>query len=103
MNQRERKLEKLIEFRDLFRTLKNSVSSIEELSVKLGSGFSRSTIQRYFHELYDKGLIGEEEYKDIQQWLKKSKESGLSKGGTNSQRSHGYSKDDQGHFMGSKK
>ena len=31
--------------------------SIKELSEKLGEGFSTSTIQRYFHELYEKKII----------------------------------------------
>lgn len=103
IKQQEEKERKLIEFRDIFRQLKNSVSGIKELSEKLGEGFSKSTIQRYLHELYERNLIHEEEYKEIKDWLKENKEKGNIIGGIISQEKYGYSKDEIGHFQGRKK
>ena len=79
--QQEEKERKLIEFRDLLKQLKNNVNGIKELSEKLGNGFSKSTIQRYIHELYEKHLIDEEEYKEYCEWMKNNKKAGNFLGG----------------------
>ena len=98
--EKELKLQKLIE---VYRNFKNNLNSIKELSEKLGNGFSTSTIQRYFHELYEKKLIEKEEYDEICEWLNNNKKISRSIGGKNSQERHGFSKDELGHFTGGKK
>ena len=103
IRQQEEKEKKLIEFRDLFREVKNTTNGIKELSIKLGNGFSSSTIQRYFHELYDRKLIDENEYEEIKNWLKENKEKGYSIGGKISQERYGFEKDELGHFKGGKR
>lgn len=100
--QQEEKERKLIEFRDLLRQLRGSVNGIRELSETLGVGFSKSTIQRYIHELYERHLIDDEEYNDICGWLKNNKKTGNSLGGKISQEKYGYEKDELGHFKGGK-
>lgn len=76
-------------------------SSIKEISEK--TNIPRSTVQR---DLNNKDLIvslsNEEVYEKIQEWLKKSKELGLSKGGTTSQNKYTYERDELGHFKGVK-
>ena len=47
-------------------------------------------------------LSNEEVYEKIQEWIKKSKELGLSKGGTTSQNKYTYERDELGHFKGVK-
>ena len=102
-NQLEEKDIKLIKTLEVFRQCKNEISSIKELSVKLGKGFSTSTIQRYFHELRARNYINDEEYLEICEWLKTNKKISTSKGGKISQEKHGYSKDELGHFTGGRK
>lgn len=94
------KLQKLIE---VYRNFKNEVNSIKELSEKLGNGFSTSTIQRYFHELYKKKLVEKDEYEEILDWFNNNKKISRSIGGKISQERYGFSKDELGHFIGGKK
>lgn len=79
----------------------SSCSSIKELSEL--TNIPRSTIQR---DLNNREIIlsiaDEETYEKIKIWLDSSKKRGLSEGGKNSQANHGYSKDEKGHFKGSK-
>ena len=98
--EKELKLQKLIE---VYRNFKNDLNSIKELSEKLGNGFSTSTIQRYFHELYEKNYIEKEEYDEICIWLNNNKKVSRSIGGKISQEKYGFSKDELGHFTGGKK
>ena len=98
--EKEYKLQRLI---TVYRNFKNEVNSVKELSEKLGNGFSTSTIQRYFHELYNKNYIDKDEYDEICAWLDNNKKISRSIGGKISQERHGYSKDELGHFTGGKK
>ena len=98
--EKEFKLQRLIE---VYRSCKNEINSIKELSLKLGKGFSTSTIQRYFHELYKKNIIDKDEYDEICIWLSNNKKISTSIGGKVSQEKHGYSKDELGHFTGGRK
>ena len=62
-NQQQEQDIKLVKTLEAFRKYKKQITSIKELSEKLGKGFSTSTIQRYFHELEE--IIGKEAYEDI--------------------------------------
>ena len=101
--QQEEKDIKLLKTLETFRQCKEQISSIKELSDKLGKGFSTSTIQRYFHELKYRGIIQDEEYSEICGWLDNNKKISTSKGGKVSQEKHGFSKDELGHFTGGRK
>lgn len=101
--QMEKKQEKLIVLLNAFRELKGKVGSIKELSEILGEGYSKSTIQRYFHEMYDLHMINLEEYNEICDWLKGNIKAGTSLGGIVTQEKYGYSQDELGHFKGGKK
>ena len=98
----QKKQEKLHVLIEKYRELKDEIKSIAEFSKLLGEGFSRSTIQRYFHEMYDNKMISEKEYVEICEWLKNSAKVGYSLGGKTSQERHGFSKDELGHFKGGK-
>lgn len=98
----EKKQEKLKILIKTYRELKNEIKSIKEFSERLGTGFSRSTIQRYFHEMYEHKMISETEYREICEWLKNNSKEGHSLGGKNSQEKYGYGKDELGHFKGGK-
>ena len=98
--EKEIKLNKLLE---TYRILKNDITSIKVLSEKLCNCFSTSTIQRYFHELYNLRIIDDNEYEEICIWLNNNKNNSRSIGGKVSQERYGYSKDELGHFTGGKK
>lgn len=98
----EKKQEKLAVLLKTYRELKNEIKSIRDFSGILGSGFSKSTIQRYFHEMYEQKLINKDEYKEICEWLKNNAKEGNSLGGKVSQEKYGYEKDELGHFKGGK-
>lgn len=102
-NQQQKKEEKLRKTLEYYRNLKNKISSIKELSDLLGDGYSTSTLQRYFHELYERKIIGMTEYEEICNWLNNNKVSGAIKGGKISQELHSFEKDELGHFTGGKK
>ena len=98
----EKKQEKLKTLISAYRELKDKISSIREFSNILGIGFSKSTIQRYFHEMYEQKLIDDKEYQEICEWLKKNIKAGNSLGGKTFQERYGYEKDELGHFKGGK-
>jgi len=98
----DKKQDKLRVLIEAYRELKDEIKSIREFSEKLGTGFSKSTIQRYFHEMHENKLITEKEYKEICEWLKKNAKEGNSLGGKISQEKYGYEKDELGHFKGGK-
>lgn len=68
------------------------------------TGIPTSTIQR---DLNNKKLIvsltDEELFEHLKEWLKIAKQFGTVNGGKNSQELHGYEKDSDGHFKGSRK
>ena len=78
----------------------SKVSNLTELSELLG--ISTSSLQRYLHD-DAKEVTSKEIYKEIRAWLQNAKNIGLVKGGFESQRKHGYTKDDRGFFKGSGK
>jgi len=98
----DKKQEKLKILINAYRELKDKIGSIREFSEVLGNGFSKSTIQRYFHEMYEQKLINEREYKEICEWLKNNAKEGNSLGGRVAQEKYGYEKDELGHFKGGK-
>jgi len=98
----EKKQEKLAILIKSYRELKDEIKSIKEFSEVLGKGFSKSTIQRYFHEMHEHKLITETEYKEICEWLKNNAKEGNSLGGKVSQEKYGFKKDELGHFKGGK-
>lgn len=102
-DQIERKQEKLKILLNAFRDLKDKVGSIKELSNMLGEGFSKSSIQRYFHEMYELKMINDSEYDEICEWLKNNIKSGTALGGIVTQERYGYSQDELGHFKGGRK
>lgn len=104
--QKEEMLRKLLE---ILRNLSTS-NSIKEISEK--TKIPTSTIQRYLNkkELIYEVLkesncaeFAEQTIKEIEAWLQNNKTEGLKRGGTTSQERHGYSKDETGHFIGSRK
>ena len=80
----------------------NMCKNIREISEM--TGIPTSTIQR---DLNNKNLIvsltSEELFDSLQEWLKIAKQFGTINGGKNSQELHGFEKDSEGHFKGSKK
>ena len=96
----EKKQEKLKILIDAYREFKDNISSLREFSKMLGTGFSKSTIQRYFHEMYEQKMIDENEYAEICLWLKNNVREGNSLGGNVAQQKYGYEKDELGHFKG---
>lgn len=96
----EEKDEKLIQTLEAYRSLKNEVSGIRELSKRLGKGFSKSTLQRYFHQLYERHLIDEKEYEEIQLWLKENIKKGNSNGGFATVEKYEHSRDEKGRYKG---
>jgi len=99
----DKKQEKLKILINAYRELKDKIGSIREFSEVLGNGFSKSTIQRYFHEMYEYKMIGISEYEEICEWLKNNTKTGNIKGGKISQEKYGYEKDELGHFRGGKR
>lgn len=108
----EQRIEKLRKLSLILRVFPNC-KSIGEISEK--TNILTSTIQRY---LNDKKMFVEffvqdikvsqleeieKTYEEVQEFLKKSKGEGLSKGGKKSQELHGYKKDKYGKFKGNRK
>lgn len=98
----EIKRQKLNVLLNSYRKLKNEIKNIREFSEIMGPGYSKSTIQRYFHDMYKLKIINEKEYSEICEWLKENKKIGNSLGGIVSQEKYGYEKDEIGHFKGGK-
>lgn len=109
----EQRIEKLRKLSFILKVLPDC-KSIGEISEK--TNIPTSTIQRYlndkkmFMELFIQDIKvlqkieeAEQTYGKVQEFLRKSKEEGLSKGGKKSQELYGYEKDEYGKFRGSKK
>lgn len=103
----------------------NSCHNIDEITRK--TGIPSSTVQRYLNRkdllfglLKDEGLFEttfqksqtaipntyqfvEQTFEQNKEWLQNSKKEGLSRGGLESQRKYGYSKNEVGKFNGPKR
>ena len=74
--------------------------NLTELSKR--TGIPTSSLQRYLKD-DSKKVVSKKEYEAIVEWLSLAKLNGLKNGGKNSQLNHGFSKDENGHFLGSGK
>ena len=98
MNNRqiEEKYEKIKIALERYKEAKN-LSDLSKLT-----GIPTSSLQRYLKD-DSKKLVGQAEYGKIVEWLSNAKLNGLKNGGKKSQNTHGFSKDENGHFLGSGK
>lgn len=102
----EQKTTMLKKLKDILSVM-NNTGSIKEISDL--TKIPTSTIQRYLNrkdlllELLNDDVLCEKVFKNNQEWLKKSKEEGLKRGGENSQINNYYIKDELGRFNGNKK
>lgn len=88
---RPQSIERLKKIKKVWEYFDKHGGTIGEIAKALG--MSKSSVQRYLNE----------GPKIIKEYLEANKKAGNSRGGQTSQARHGFSKDESGHFTGSRK
>lgn len=94
--ERQQSIEKLEKIKRVLEYFDKHGGTIAEISEALG--IPKSSVQRYLNE-----ASNHIERRSISEYLKSNKHEGTKKGGKISQQRHGFSKDELGHFKGSRK